>query len=112
MLVGGLVALTVGGGEQSSPRAVGADTSAAAAPGTPARFAYLARQRSNRCELQAGELLRRHTRGRLQGSCWLICPTQPGTICYTVSLMRTIDRRHGALGAAALAVRAIVACGE
>jgi hypothetical protein len=69
VLVGGLVAFSVGGGERSSQRAVGADTSAEAAPGTPARFGYLARQHSNRCALQAEELLRRHGSEHLQGSC-------------------------------------------
>lgn len=68
-LAGGVTALTAGGEGGSAPPPVGTHDTAAAAPGTPARFAVLARQRSNRCNLQAGELLRAPGGGHLQGSC-------------------------------------------
>jgi hypothetical protein len=69
LLAGGLAAAIAGGGDRARPEVGNAESSALAAPGTPARFAYLARERSNRCNLQARELLGRPGRGRLQGSC-------------------------------------------
>ncbi len=47
-------------------RMTGAATPAA---GTPARFTLLARQQSNRCSLQPGELMSYRPGQRLQGSC-------------------------------------------
>jgi hypothetical protein len=69
VLAGGVVAVAGQGGEESPSRVVDAANAAQPAPGTPARFAYLARQRSNRCDLQAQELMGRRGLGRLQGSC-------------------------------------------
>ena len=70
VLTGGLVAVAGGGGGDRSPsRSAKPMSSARAAAGTPERFTYLADQRSNRCNLQARELLRRGGDGRLQGSC-------------------------------------------
>jgi hypothetical protein len=69
LLAGGLAAAIAGGGDRGRPSAVRAGGSALAPPGTPARFAYLARQRSNRCDLQAPELMQRRGRDHLQGSC-------------------------------------------
>jgi hypothetical protein len=66
---GGVVVVTTRGGDGSPARAVNAAPASPAAAGTPERFAYLARQRSNRCDLQALELMRRNRHGRLQGSC-------------------------------------------
>ena len=69
LLVGGVVAIAAGGRDQSSPRMPKVTSSARTTAGTPERFAYLARQHSNRCDLQARELMRRGGDGRLQGSC-------------------------------------------
>lgn len=69
LLAGGLAAAIAGGGDQARPSAANPNRSAPATPGTTARFAYLARQRSNRCNLQARELLESRGHGRLQGSC-------------------------------------------
>ena len=40
-----------------------------AAPGTPAKFALLSEQRSNRCDLRSAELMGMEDDGRLQRSC-------------------------------------------
>ena len=69
LLAGGVIAIAAGGRDESSAGTAKASASVPAAAGTPARFVYLARQRSNRCNLQARELLRRRGDGRLQGSC-------------------------------------------
>lgn len=56
----------IGGGSGSSAQS---EPSHVATPGSPSRFAYLAAQNTNRCDLSAGEL--RHMDGdrRLQGAC-------------------------------------------
>jgi hypothetical protein len=60
-----LVLLVSGGGERSGPSAGGA----AAAPGSHARFVFLASRSSNQCGLRAAALNRYGGRHRLQGSC-------------------------------------------
>jgi hypothetical protein len=68
----GVVKLATEGGTETPHRPAAARSTqqaSSAAPGSRARFAYLAGQRSNRCNLQAAEILAAPPGGRLQGSC-------------------------------------------
>jgi hypothetical protein len=56
------------GGGASAPRP-GGPSQTAAAPGSHARFTFLAAQHSNRCNLQGGEIMAAAAGQRLQGSC-------------------------------------------
>lgn len=71
--LGAAVAL-VDAGDRGAPRSPQRavtlpGTAARAAAGTHARFVTLARQRTNRCDLQAGELMSDPPGRRLQGAC-------------------------------------------
>jgi hypothetical protein len=69
--LGGWLAVTVGtGGERSTkPHLTRPGVGAMTRAGSEARFAFLASQRSNRCDLQAAEIMRYGESARLQGSC-------------------------------------------
>lgn len=73
LAAGVLLAVPGGGGDQPrAPHGPDAATSAAgesAAPGSHARFAYLAARRSNACGLQAEVIMRQRDGRALQGSC-------------------------------------------